>query len=120
MTEYADEITKRNHNYLQLGNHLVALLQQCSGVIDKLVNNSLGGLLFIDNSGNLTHQIRTGVVESVIINIIGQVLEVVLHRDNTLGSELLDLLGTVLLPVQDVGVLADTQGTTLENLSVPK
>lgn len=38
-----------------------------------------------------------------------------LDGDDTLGSELLDLLGAVLLPVQDVRVLADAQGTTSED-----
>jgi hypothetical protein len=37
----------------------------------------------------------------------------VLDGNNTFGSELLDLLVTVLLPVEDVRVLANTEGTTL-------
>lgn len=40
-----------------------------------------------------------------------------LDGDNTLSSELLDLVGTVLLPVQDVSVLADAQGATSEDNS---
>lgn len=36
-----------------------------------------------------------------------------LNRDDALGGELLDLLGAVLLPVDNVRVLADTEGTAL-------
>lgn len=41
-----------------------------------------------------------------------------LDRDDTLGSELLDLLGAVFLPVLDVGILADTEGATLVRISI--
>lgn len=41
-----------------------------------------------------------------------------LDRDDTLGGEFLDLLGAVVLPVLDVGVLADTEGTTLIPISI--
>jgi hypothetical protein len=40
----------------------------------------------------------------------------VLDGDDTLGGELLDLLVTVLLPVEDVRVLANTEGTALYRL----
>jgi len=98
---------------LQLSNHLVALLKESSGISDELIHNGLGGLLLVNNSSNLAHQEGTSVVESVIINVIGQVLHIVLDGDNTLRGKLLDLLVTVLLPVEDVRVLANTEGTTL-------
>lgn len=102
--------------YLQLSNHLVALLEQNSGIPDELINDSLGRLLLVDNGGNLAHQVGTGIVQSVVIDIIGQVLHIVLHGDDTLGGELLDLIVTVFLPVDDVRVLANTEGTTLYRL----
>jgi hypothetical protein len=37
----------------------------------------------------------------------------VLDGDDTLGGELLDLLVAVLLPVEDIRVLANAEGTTL-------
>lgn len=98
---------------LQLSNHLVALLQQNSGISDKLINDSLGRLLLVDNGGNLAHQVGTGIVQSVIIDIIGQVLHIVLDGDDTLSGELLNLIVAVLLPVDDVRILANTEGTTL-------
>lgn len=98
---------------LQLSNHLVALLQQNSGISDELINDSLGRLLLVDNGGNLAHQVGTGIVQSVIIDIIGQVLHIVLDGDDTLSGELLNLIVAVLLPVDDVRVLANTEGTTL-------
>jgi len=105
-------------NHLQLRNHLVALRQEDSSVINQFVDDGLGRLLLVDHGGGLTHQVRTGVVNGVIVNIIRQVLEVVLDRDDTLGGEFLDLLGAVLLPVLDVGVLADTKWTTLAWVSL--
>ena len=101
------------HNTLQLSNHLVALLQPGSGVGDQLVDDSLGRLLVVHNSGNLAHEVRAGVVHRVIINIVVHVLKVVLNGDDTLGGQLLDLLGPVLLPVLDVGVVADAERTSL-------
>lgn len=103
----------RKDHYLQLGEHLVALLKQSSSVSDELINDSLGGLLLVNDGGDLAHQERTGVVKSFVVHIVGQVLKIVLDGNDTLGSKLLDLLGTVLLPVHDVGVLANTQGTAL-------
>lgn len=104
--------------HLQLSKHLVALSQEDSSVVNQLVDDGLGRLLVVNDSGSLTHQVRTGVVNSVVVNIIRQVLEVVLDRDDTLGGEFLDLLGAVVLPVLDVGVLADAEGTTLFPISI--
>lgn len=42
-------------HYLQLGNHLVTLLQKSSSIRNELINNSLGGLLLVHNSSDLTH-----------------------------------------------------------------
>ena len=103
---------KRDH-YLQLSNHLVALLQQSSSISDELVHDSLGRLLLVDNSRHFAHEEWASVVEGFIINVIGQVLEVVLNGNDTLGSELLDLISAVLLPVKNVRVLADAEGTAL-------
>jgi hypothetical protein len=88
-------------------------LEQSSGIRDEFIDDGLGGLLLVDNGSNLAHQVRAGVVKCVVVDVIGQVLHVVLDGNNTLGSELLDLLVTVLLPVEDVRVLANTEGTTL-------
>lgn len=104
--------------HLQLSKHLVALCQEDSSVVNQLVDDGFGRLLVVNDSGSLTHQVRTGVVNRVVINVIRQVLEVVLDRDDTLGGEFLDLLGAVVLPVLDVGVLADTKGTTLVRISI--
>lgn len=91
----------------------MALLQQISGIVNKLINNSLGRLLLIDDGSDLAHQEGTGVVQGLVVNVIRQVLHVVLDRDDTLGGQLLDLLLAVLFPVGDVGILANTKGTTL-------
>ena len=92
----------------------MALVQELRSLVDQLVNNGLGRLLLVDHSSGLTHQVRTSVVNVVIVNVVGHVLKVVLNGDNTLASELLDFLGAVLLPVLDVFVLADTEGTALK------
>ena len=91
----------------------MALVDVISGIVDQLVDDGLGGLLLIDDGGSLAHQVGASVVDCVVVDVIGQVLEVVLNGDNTLSGKLLDILGTVILPVLDVGVLADTEGTTL-------
>lgn len=59
---------------------------------------------------------RAGVVDGLVVNIL-HVFKVVLDRDDTLASELLDLLGTVLLPVGDVCVIADSHRPALEHVS---
>lgn len=91
----------------------MTLVQKVRSIVDQLVNNRLGRLLLVDHSSGLTHQVGTSVVNVVVVNVVGHVLKVVLNGNNTLGSELLDLLSTVFLPVLDVFVLADTEGTAL-------
>lgn len=56
--------------HLQLSKHLVALSQEDSSVVNQLVDDGLGRLLVVNDSGSLTHQVRTGVVNSVVVNII--------------------------------------------------
>lgn len=49
---------KRNHInilVLQLSNHLVTLLDPGNSIVDKLINDSFGGLLLVDNCGTLAH-----------------------------------------------------------------
>ena len=91
----------------------MALLHHRTGLRDHLINNNLGGLLLIDDSSDLAHQEWTSVVESVIIDVVGKVLHIVLNGDNAFSSELLNLLGAVLFPVLDIGVVADTERTAL-------
>ena len=98
---------------LQLRQHLVALLQQCSSIVHELINNSLGRLLFVYNSSNLAHQEGASVFKGLVVNIIREVLHVVLSRNNSLGGELLDLILAVLLPVFDVFVVTDTEWAAL-------
>lgn len=103
--------------YLQLSKHLVALGQKNGCIVNELINDCLGALLLVDHSSDLAHQIWAGILKVLVINVIGDVLHVVFNRDDTLGSKLLDLLGAVVLPVEDVLVLTHTQGTTLGKLA---
>lgn len=100
---------------LQLRDQLVAGLQPFNSITDQLINNSLGRLLLVNDSGSLAHQERTRIVHGLIINLITELLEVVLDRDHTLGRQVLDLLLSVLLPVADVLVLADAHWATRED-----
>jgi len=95
--------------HLQFRKHLVTLLDPCSGISNQLVNNSLGALLLVHNSGGLAHQERSCVIHSIVINVITQSLKVVLNGNNTLARKLLDLRSAVLLPVFDICVIADTE-----------
>lgn len=124
---------KQNFTILQLGNHLVALLEPCDGVVDKLVDNSLGGLLLVADSSGLAHEEGAELVQRIVDIDLGrvvvaaaaatltvtarvhQLLKIGLVRDNTLCGELLDLLLTLRLPVLNVWVLAYTQGATGED-----
>ena len=55
---------------LQLRNHFVSLLNPYNGITNQLVNNSLGRLLLVHNGSCLTHQERSCVIHSIIINVI--------------------------------------------------
>lgn len=127
----------------QLGNHLVTLLDPKNGVVDKLVDDGLGWLLFVDDSSALAHEVRAELLKrviAVIVIILGVVvgagstaavafdsavltasfathvlLEVDLVGNGALGNKLLHLLATVRLPVFNVRVLADTHGATGED-----
>lgn len=98
---------------LQLGNQLVTLLQRLHSIGDKLIDNGLGRLGLVNNSSDFAHQPRTCVVKNIVVNIVGQILEIMLDRDDTLRSQVLNLLLTVLFPVLNVCVVADTKWSTL-------
>lgn len=100
---------ERKGNSLKLRDKLAVPLHDSTGIGDELVHDGLGGLLLVNDSGDLAHQERTGVVEGIIIDVIREVLHIVLDGDDTLGGELLDFLGAVLLPVLNVGVVADAE-----------
>lgn len=135
---------KRNHInilVLQLSNHLVTLLDPGNSIVDKLINDSFGGLLLVDNCGTLAHQVRAELLERVITVIVvllrlrGSItavgldtamlfsfathesLKINLIRDGALGGQLLHLLDSVGLPVVDVWVVANTHGATGEDNS---
>lgn len=104
--------------FLQLGNHLVAPLQPSNSVVYELIHDSLGRLLLVDNSSALAHEVRSVLVQQILIVVaivitssLSELVEVSLVGDNTLGDELLDLGLTVDLPVVDVVVVTDTHGT---------
>ena len=82
---------------------------------DHLVHNILCALLLINNRSSLTHQEGPRVIHRVVINLITQCLEIMLDGNGALGREFLDLRGAVLLPVLDVGVHADAEGTAGED-----
>lgn len=103
--------------YLQLGKQLVALGQERRRVVDKLIDNCLGRLLLVHHSGDLTHQVRAGVLKVLIINIVGNILHIVLDWDYTLRCKLFNFRLAVVLPVEDVVVLAYAQGTALKLLA---
>lgn len=103
---------------LQLGNHLVAPLQPGNSIVYKLIHDSLGRLLLVDDSSTLAHEVRSVLVQQILVVItivvtssLGELVEVSLVGDNSLGDKLLDLSLTVDLPVIDVVVVTDTHGT---------
>lgn len=111
--------------FLQLGDHLVALLDPGDSVVDELVDNLLGRLLLVDERSGLTHEEGAELVERVLAIIVATVaavaalthklVEVSLVGDGALGGELLHLLHTVGLPLVDVRVVADTHRAACED-----
>jgi hypothetical protein len=96
---------------LRLGyNQPVGVLQRLDSIADELVHNFPGSLLLVANSSDLAHQERSCVVHCLVIKIVTQLLQVVLDGQNALASQLLDLSCSVLLPILNVWVLADTEG----------
>lgn len=114
---------------------LAALLYSCCGIIDKLINNLLGVLLLVTHGGSLAHQEGAELVHQLVdvdllrgrrttdIQARRRLLHVAAHeavqvglvRQNALGGKLPDLLLSLRLPVDNVGVLAHTQRTAGED-----
>lgn len=137
-TQICDQLKQEHYafNNLQLGNHLVALLEPCNGVVYELVHDCLGGLLLVTYSRGLTHEEGAELVEGVVnidfggivvaaalaaaftVTRVHELLEVGLVGDDTLGCELLDLLLALRLPVLNVRVLAYTKGATGKDKSL--
>ena len=101
---------------LRLGhNQPVGVLQRLDSIADELIHNFPGSLLLVANSSDLAHQEWSCVIHGLVIKVITQLLQVMLHRQNALASQLLDLSCSVLLPVLNVWVLADTEGSPSED-----
>lgn len=103
---------------LQLGNHFVASLQPSNGIVHKLINDSLGRLLLVDNSSTLTHEVRSVLVKDVLVVVVfalagafSELVKIGLVGNDTLGDELLNFCLAVGLPVINVVVVTDTHGT---------
>lgn len=105
-----------------LAQELGTLSELLNSFADHLVNDDLGGLLLIDDSGDLAHEEGAGVVHGVVIKLVLLVepLNVVLDGDDTLAGELPDLILALSLPVGDVSVVADTERATLINMLIPQ
>lgn len=101
---------KTFHLELALGhNGRVALPDLIHSTLHHLVDDLPRRLALVDNRTGLAHQERPGIIHGVIVDIIAHALQVVLHRNYTLGRQLLDLLRTLDLPVVDVRVVAHAQ-----------
>jgi hypothetical protein len=107
---------------LKLGNHLVAPLQPSNGVVHKLVNDSLGRLLLVNDGSALAHEVRSVLVKDVLLIVVfalaGAFCELVkigFVGNDALGDELLNLCLAVGLPVINVVVVADTHRATCPN-----
>lgn len=120
--------------FLQLGlstdDELVALLQLGNSIVDKLIDDSLGGHLDVDNSGSLAHQEGAELLQGIIVVVVvgsgldnrrrlvaaaEDLVEIGLVGDGALCGELLHLLLAVGLPVGDVGVVAHAHGPAGED-----
>jgi len=93
----------------------VVLCNDFDGITDQFVNDCLCALPLIDNRRGLAHEEWSCIVQSVIIDVIAHVLNVVLDGNMALGGQLLDLSLPVLFPILDVGVSSHTQGATSED-----
>lgn len=121
--------------FLQLGlsadDELAALLQLSNSIVDELIDNSLGGLLDVDNGSSLTHEEGAELLQRIIILVdvlrasldnggglvaaVEDLVEIGLVGDGALCGELLHLLLAVGLPVVDVGVVAHAHGSAGED-----
>lgn len=121
--------------FLQLGlstnDELATLLQLGNSIVDELINDSLGGLLDVDNGGSLAHEEGAELLKRVIVLVlvglslglddggllatVEDLVEIGLVGNGALGGELLHLLLAVGLPVVDVGVVANTHGSASED-----
>jgi hypothetical protein len=91
----------------------VTALNCCHGTVNHIVNNPFGRLLVVDNGSGFAHEERSGVIQSIVIDIVAQVLHVILDGNLSASGERLDFLRTVFFPVLDVWVGAHTQRTSL-------
>ena len=73
----------------------------------------------MENRGDLAHEEWTGIVQGLVVDVVGKVLQVVLDGDYALGGQFFDLLVSVVFPVLDVWVVAHTQRAALKTRQYP-
>lgn len=116
---------------MSTNDELVALLQLGNSIVDELIDNSLGGLLDVDNGSSLAHQEGAELLQRIVVVVVVGLLdgldngglvaavedlvEIGLVGDGALCGELLHLLLAVGLPVVDVGVVAHAHGPAGED-----
>lgn len=109
----ARTLYKKGKNRLQPRAEAVAELNVLDGLVDHLVDNDLCGKAVVDDGGRLAHEEGAGVVHHLVVEVVALALNVVLDGDLAGARQLLDLGLSVLLPVGDVGVVADAQRSAL-------
>ena len=104
------------HSVPALANNVaVTCLNPLYSLADHLIYDLLRWLLLVNDSSNLTHQEWSGIVESIIVDVITQALHIVFNWNLASAGEILDFLLSVLFPVLDVWVLANAQWATSED-----
>jgi hypothetical protein len=101
--------------FLLADNKAIAILQRRNGPINHIINNPFRGLLLICNRSSLAHKEWAGVIEGVVVNLVAKGLHIVFNWNLTTACKLLDLLSSVIFPVLNIWVQADTEWAALHS-----
>lgn len=96
----------RNH-------HPLPLPQPTDRIIDHLIHNRLCAFPLVHHGRRLAHEEGPCVVHGLVVKVVAQGFEIVLHRDDAFFGEVFDFLRAVLHPILDVRVGLDAEGAAL-------
>lgn len=100
---------------LQLRHHFPIFVNDRDSLRYHLIDDDLCRFSLVDDRSRQSHQVGSRIVHLFVGQVVAFGVEIVLDRDDTFVGQVFDLVLSVLFPVGDVGIAADTERSSRED-----